>query len=131
MRPNALLVLGALFACGCHEGSGFPESLASGVVQYEGKPLEQGTITFIAKDGATPSAQGEISQGDYQVWVPHGSKRVEIHSSKWTGKSYEEFGIKEMIQFLPDRYNEKSTLTAEIGPENKVELNFDLLGGSQ
>lgn len=127
---QVIILLTTTFAWGCASDSRFPESSVTGVIQYNGKPLLDGTITFISQDRSTSSAQAEILNGNYSVRVPHGSKRVEIHSSKWTGKPYEEFGIKEMIQFLPENYNEKSTLTAQIGPQKKLQLNFELQGPS-
>ncbi|WP_437202027.1 hypothetical protein [Planctomicrobium sp. SH664] len=116
---------------GCQEGPQFPESTVTGIILYNKEPLESGTITFLAENQGTPSAQAMITDGMYTVKVPHGNKRVEINSSKWTGKPYEEFGIKETIQFLPAKYNERSELRAEIGPKPELELNFELEGLSK
>jgi len=55
-------VFAPLVVFGC--GSGGPEmGRVSGTVKYQGKPLEAGTVTFIATDGQRPNATGTIQPG--------------------------------------------------------------------
>jgi hypothetical protein len=50
----------AVFGC----GSGGPTmGRVSGTVTFQGKPLDSGTVTFIATDGKNPNATGAIKPG--------------------------------------------------------------------
>jgi hypothetical protein len=67
----------SLFAGGC---SLSPASV-SGVVTYDGKPVESGEITFTPADGKGPTAGGKIEAGKYSVADVHpGSKIVQVTS---------------------------------------------------
>lgn len=59
---TALLAALVLAGTGC--GSDGPvKGRVSGTVSYQGKPLETGTVTFIATDGKNPNATGPITSG--------------------------------------------------------------------
>lgn len=129
VRLVSLLCL--LLISGCSSEAGPNESEVSGMIQLDGEPLPEGTITFVSADNSTHSAQGKIEQGEYLVNVPVGNKRVEIHASRWTGKPYEKYGIKETEQYLPAIYNEQSQLTADIKADQSLQLDFELKSDSQ
>tara|TARA_R110002111_G_scaffold255157_1_gene321304 strand:- start:99749 stop:100132 length:384 start_codon:yes stop_codon:yes gene_type:complete len=121
----------SLLLPGCFQGTNSNESEVSGFIKLDGKPLPDGTITFISADNTTHSAQGKIQNGEYVVTVPVGEKRVEIHASRWTGKPYEKYGIMETEQYLPAIYNENSQLTAEVKPAHDVQVDFELNSRAQ
>lgn len=131
MKQTSIIFLSILILSGCSAGPKSNESEVSGTIQLDGKPLPEGTITFVSADNSTHSAQGKINNGEYIVNVPVGKKRVEIHASRWTGKPYEKYGIKETEQYLPAIYNEESQLTAEVIPDTSVELDFELKSDSE
>ena len=113
-----------LLAAGC-KGDGNAKVI--GNVNYDGKPIEKGIISFAEQTGSTPSAEAIITQGKYQVDVPPGKKLVKITASKVVSSrpAYEGAANSPMIeiteQYLPAIYNEQSTLTREIttsGPQD-------------
>ena len=110
MKLIFCFILLALSIEGCFQGTDSNESEVSGFIKLDGKPLPEGTITFISADNTTHSAQGKIQDGEYVVTVPVGKKRVEIHASRWTGKPYEKYDIMETEQYysrmVSDRYEE-------------------------
>jgi len=59
-------LLSALSAPGCGS-SGPVMGRVSGNVTFRGKPLEKGTVTFIATDGERPNATGTIQDGYYAL----------------------------------------------------------------
>jgi hypothetical protein len=102
----------------------------SGTVNYDGKPLPDGYISF-APDG--PGAQGggagaKITDGQYQLRTAAGKYRVQITANKMMPLPKGEVGMygeKEMErQYIPERYNAKSELTAEVPGSGKTD--FDL-----
>jgi len=96
------------------------------MIQFDGKPLPSGTVTFIATDNGTTSQQAKINDGMYQAMVPVGEKRVEIHASRIIGKPPPEHEIPEKKQYIPARYNQKSELRARVQEGSQLQLNFDL-----
>lgn len=131
MKLIFCFILLALSIEGCFQGTDSNESEVSGFIKLDGKPLPEGTITFISADNTTHSAQGKIQDGEYVVTVPVGKKRVEIHASRWTGKPYEKYDIMETEQYLPAIYNEQSQLTADVKPAEDVQINFELDSSAQ
>lgn len=123
----ALLVAGLV---GCGGGSG--RSGVQGTVSYGGEPVDNGTIGFVGADGAR--ANGPIVDGKYSLDAERGpapgKNKVEIYWNKKTGKKIPTPGdadvmMEETKQLLPDRYNTKTELTADITTSsNKVD--FDL-----
>lgn len=109
---------------GCSETS--PErGNVSGQVQLNGKPLPEGTIRFIPEQ-STPGAIAfaRISAGAYRMegeTAPViGKYRVEIEAMGKTGEkepapdSPPGTLIEVERQYLPEKYNARTTLTAEI-----------------
>ena len=104
----------------------------TGKITIDGNPIEQGAITFVSIDGATPVGGGTISNGTYFAEVPPGQKRVVVNGQKLVGT--------EPLYDVPDSptrdklervtpliYNnqQNSPLTADIKGETK-DLDFDL-----
>jgi hypothetical protein len=58
----AVVVMFVLVVLGCGSG-GPPMGRVSGVVTYKDKPLDTGTVTFVATDGKSPNATGTIKSG--------------------------------------------------------------------
>jgi len=127
-----------LIPAGCGSGAlKYEPAGVSGMVTYQGEPLEKGLIRFIPDtqviDGqvAGKPVFASIQAGQYKVPAEHGAavgkNRIEIVSYRKTGKTMqmEETIVDEEVQFLPERFNTDSTLSAEIQPgENS--LDFEL-----
>jgi hypothetical protein len=121
-----------LFTAGCSEKN--PRVAVAGTVTYQKNNLPQGTITFIPKDLTTgtmesaPITDGKYTfapgkgllPGSYQVAISAIEGKARPLANEAPGAPR---GGKEL---LPEQYNTRSVLTAEVtGPESK-ELDFAL-----
>ena len=134
---RAALCLLVTAMLGCQEAG--PERAAvTGIVEFDGKPLETGSIAFIP-NGAEggPSSGSTIENGKYSIPKENGavvgSHRVEIRWPKKTGKQIPVVPpatsatgvVDEVEEGLPAKYNTKSTLveTVESGP-NSIDFHL-------
>jgi hypothetical protein len=131
---------------GC--GGGSSGVAVSGKVTFNGKPVKEGSISFIPVEGTNgPTAGTSISDGSFSIGreggpVP-GKYRVEINSYEdirpatdkelagaLFGRSAESFkdAPKQMARknVVPPRYNETSELTATIPTAASFEVNYSL-----
>lgn len=78
MTRNFLLCLCLLLLAGCAR-----QSTVTGEVAYEGKPIEQGVITFLPADGKGSAASADIEAGRFTVEeVMPGPKVVQITATR-------------------------------------------------
>lgn len=124
----------SLPGCGTRQG---PERAAvEGQVTLDGKPVEQGAISF-APSGETQgmTAGGAITNGRFRIESDRGpvvgTNQVRINASAKTGRKVQapmsEPGVltDEIVEAVPARFNSKSTLTRELkAGENR--LDFEL-----
>ena len=61
------MVAFALTAAGCGSGDGIPRHTVSGNVTLDGKPLEDGQITFTPELAGNPAAGATIKAGAYSL----------------------------------------------------------------
>src|SRR5215207_384142 len=124
------LATALLFLIGCK-----PEAKrygVSGVVKYKGEPVKFGTISFRSDDGQTGGAQ--VVDGKYEIpaatGLPPGKYQVAVtypDPKAPKPKEGEPPGVvAEVKDLLPDKYNNKTELTAEIKAESNNVVNFDL-----
>jgi len=119
------VVLLGMLGCG---SSGPPTHEIKGKVTFDGETIKEGVVFFESSDPKTPKVNTSISDGVYKAELPAGKYAVRITAMKMAkyppgkvGASGEKEGPQ---QFLPPKFNEKSTLTADIsGPR---ELDFAL-----
>lgn len=135
-RCNALALLGIAVAAwgGCGPADPFKHVGVSGKVTFDGKPLTDGTITFLpVVSGA--AAHGTITDGSYAIARSQGpgpgSYRVEISKNVPTGRrvpdpEYPGKTMEETRNAVPDRYNFNSELKAEIQGADDQTFDFDL-----
>jgi len=125
-----LVVLVLCFA-GCSGSDDGPKTVTvSGEVILDGKPLEDGEIVFLPADGQGRSDAGRISEGHYSFESTLGEKKVDIQS--WQEipgtvkklESGEEGG--EVEQVVPAKYNDETTLTANVTDSGEKTFNFAL-----
>jgi hypothetical protein len=129
LRAAGFFLLGAAVATGCGGGGGTGD--VSGTVTYDGKPVEQGSISFVPADGKGPSAGGAIKDGKYEASkVPAGTAKVIINGAKVTGKKkmYDDPAapyVQTASELLPAKYNEATELRYDVrsGAQTK---DFDL-----
>jgi hypothetical protein len=132
MRKLAGVVLVAV-CLALSSGCGASQSSAEGAVTYDGQPVTSGVIAFVASDGkAGGGGGGTILDGRYktppEVVLKPGKYRVEIRWARPTGKKVrsetgDELNVTE--EGLPEKYNNKSELTADIkAGSNTIDFNL-------
>lgn len=116
--------------CGC--GSSSPTLYdVTGTVTFDGQPVTDGEIILIpVEPGETPDA-GPIKDGKFSLKARPGEKKVDIQAvRKHPTKTVPDpvTGTRPALEsYIPERYNSKTELTAEIGPGQEP-LEFDLTG---
>ena len=103
----------------------------AGTVTYQGQPLRKGIVNFFPTDGKGRSASGIIADGKFTTRVAAGPKKVQIEGFKVVGRERAQPAnpnspvVNIEKQILPERYNVKSELTANITSDSHV-LDFPL-----
>ncbi len=120
----AAFVVAAGLVVGC--GGGVPEAEVSGTISYDGKPIEDGAITFFPTDGKGSTGGGTIKDGKYSATkVAVGKTKGVISGSKVVGKK----------KIYPTPDSPEMPVTAEILPakysgREKTELIYETKRGS-
>ena len=124
------VLVGSSLAAGCGSGDG-PAAEVSGTVTYDGKPVEEGGISFVAADGSAPGGGGVIKGGKYTATrVPIGNTKVSITAVKVVGqkKAYDapDSPLTPITEpLLPAKYNTATELRFEVKPGSQTK-DFDL-----
>lgn len=123
----AVFLAAAGLVAGCGGGGGE----VSGTVTYDGKPVEQGSISFVPADGKGPTTGDAIKDGKYTVHkVPAGTAKVIIYGSKMAEKKkmYNDpkaDWVQTATDYIPDKYNKATELKYDVQSGNQTK-DFDL-----
>ena len=131
MFAAGLVGLAALAGCGGEAPP--PKAPVKGAVTLDGKKLEAGTIQFLSADRQLPTTAAAIQDGAYAADVHVGKMRVQISAPKVVGKRkvYDtpDSPVKDVTkEMIPDRYNVKSDLTADVKAGENT-FDFELKTG--
>lgn len=113
----------AVALVGCSGDDGTAD--VSGTVSYDGKPVDDGAITFLPAGGKGGTAGGVIKGGKYTATkVPVGNSKVVISGSKVVGKK----------KMYPTPDSPEMPVTAELLPAKysdslKTELSYEVKAG--
>ncbi len=118
--PLLFLLTALLLGCGPR----WQVTAVSGTVTLDGKPLEDGKISFRSTTTSTPPQIGNITAGQFACQVTTGPQRVEISATR-TIPGAASTGIGE-ANYIPPRYNTQSTLTVEVTASGPNSFTFDL-----
>ncbi len=122
-----LLMCFAVSISGCGGDGKYP---VHGQVTWAGKPIpddHNGFVTLTPVDGSIAPDAGPIGpDGRFDFRASPGEKRVEILIARSQGAVIEAMGMAAQEQYVPERYNEKTELTATI-KKGSNELQFDLV----
>ena len=111
----------------------------TGKVTFDGTPLEEGMISFMPRETSGMSAGAQIKNGVYSARVSPGKMIVKIYAERpltpdeakalqnnpMSGSSMTPSGVEVKKQFIPENYNDRSTLFVEI-QGNQKDLDFQL-----
>jgi len=132
------LTLGVLVAVGLFSFAGCAGKTfeVEGTVEIDGKPVDSASISFEPTDGKGPGFGGVITDGKYKFisapGVEPGKRIVRITGMTKTGKQIPSGPppnpgpmVDEIMPF-PERYNEKSELTADFEHGKVNHFDFKL-----
>jgi hypothetical protein len=111
-----------IFGCGNPSG----KVNVSGTVSWEGQPLSKGDITFFNSEDGNAAGAGRVKDGRYSFVCKPGKMRVEINADRFLPGAGVDETTPAREQYIPDRYNAKSELTAEVTLDGKNEFDFSL-----
>jgi hypothetical protein len=122
-RPIRIIwLLGFSLLFGCSQSE---MAEVSGAVTWEGVAIPNGDIVFAATDPHVPAAAGKILDGRFAFRCKPGEKRVDIRSYRLTGRKTSQ-GNPEGEMYIPERYNTKSELTANVSLNGENRFEFAL-----
>lgn len=121
-----LLVAAILVAGGCRRDAGPVKEVVSGTVTLDGKPLSKGDVIFSPEAANLPADAGKLQDGRYSFRAVAGRHRVVIRavSDKPMVTSPVDPPVFESI--VPARYNDATTLTADVTPAGPNQFDFKL-----
>ena len=126
-RAVSWILLAVILGCGTSH-----RAAVVGKVSLDGKPVDDGIITFIPSgDNRGSPAWGKIQAGDYAIPAKTGpsvgTNRVEIRWARKTGRMVPiDPTIEETVEAVPVRYNSQSVLQVEIKPgTNQFDFNLN------
>src|SRR5260221_9555454 len=116
-----MVVLAAL--AGCHREP--PTYRVTGSVTWNGEPIPDGVINFIAEDMSIAPDSGKIVNGRYDARVKAGRKKIEVyaHREKKLNTVMNQ-GARE--GYIPAKYNALSTLIREVKADGENKFDFSL-----
>ena len=120
----SMVIAFTLGALGCNPNGAGLHSV-SGEVKFDGQPVERGSIAFIPNDSAQRTATSRIENGKYTLLAPLGTSRVEVLATRDNGPVDKVMGQAPQLQYVPEKYNVESELTADVKPSDNT-LDFDL-----
>ena len=126
LKIVAMFAVGLLgLVVGCSNEVGPKKYDVSGAVKVDGKEVAEGEIIFQSDDKSVGAEGGAIKDGKYALKAREGKNKVEIRATRIVPGKKGPMGEDWVEQFIPEQYNEKSTLTAEVG-SGKTKHDFEL-----
>lgn len=135
MRKTLGIVVAGLIlwiGAGCMRSPADPEAETydvSGTVSLDGQPLEKGGILFKLSDERLPPASAMVEGGEFSLKARAGLSRVEIRSPREGPNPTNR--MSRFVEAIPEYYNQKSTLTADVVPGGANRFEFRLQSGKR
>lgn len=114
--------------CGLFLGCGSTAPVpVNGTVTWNGQPVADGNIVFKPTDGTIDEQSGSITNGEFTVQVTPGKKRIEIYGMRQAvGQTNDAMRSAPRENYIPERYNTKSTLSEEVRAKGENRFTFNL-----
>lgn len=123
-RSPLLLVLLILPLAGCAVQEK-KTCAVTGKVTWNGKPLPDGDILLRPSDGIQVPEAGTIIDGAFEMQAKPGTNLVEIRACR-PSKFDPVMGATAPEPYIPDKYNNKTTLKVEVKQGEANAFTFDL-----
>ena len=126
------MLVACLVCClfGCGPAPGPATHAVSGTVTLDGKPLATGDVIFDSETENMPAVMGKLKEGHYAYRAMAGRHRVSIQSVG--GKPRLSPGMPPVFKpLVPPRYNQSTTLTADVTAAGTNRFDFDLTSDRQ
>ena len=101
--------------------------LVKGTVTLDQQPVAEGDILFLSPDKDRGPDPGRIKAGQYELKTTAGKKRVEISAARIRpGGARGAGGEPVPEEYIPERYNIASELTADVAAQDGAQVDFAL-----
>ncbi len=101
----------------------------AGTVTFNSTPVDGGEIIVRSQDGKHAAAS-LITNGHYELKATTGPKTVEVTAMRDVPGKFQEYNPGEKVpvreQFIPAKYNAKTTLKLDVAAKDTPDANFDL-----
>ena len=131
-RGSRRVLVACLTCCllGCGRPSGPATHAVSGTVSLDGKPLATGDVIFYAKTENIPAVMGKLVEGHYAFRAAAGQHSVSIQSVGGKPRAVTAGMPPVSKPIVPARYNQATTLTADVIATGTNRFDFDLTSDS-
>lgn len=119
----------ACLACcllGCGRATGPATYPVSGTVTLNGKPLVTGDVIFYPETENMPAVMGKLEEGRYSFRAVAGRHRVSIQAVGGKPRVVSPVMPPVFERLVPARYNQSTTLTADVTATGTNRFDFDL-----
>ncbi|MCC6511902.1 MAG: hypothetical protein IT423_22580 [Pirellulaceae bacterium] len=110
---------------GCNTEKGPRKYDISGTVKFDGQDIVEGEIVFQPQNESIGAEGGVIKDGRYSMKAREGVNQVQVRATRVVPGKKGPLGEDWVEQFIPEQYNDQSTLTAEVG-SGKTKHDFDM-----
>jgi hypothetical protein len=118
------MIVSALLASGCGPARRSDTAPVTGQVTLGGRPIVDGDIRFDPEDPRRGPRAARIERGHYAGQAPVGRNRVSITASGTTKNSPMVDGVRLPVNIVQARYNDATTLTADVLSGETNTLDF-------
>lgn len=126
LHLGLVIVLGTALGCGSDATKLGKLTAVKGTVNLDKKPMPEGEIMFVLS-GQAPKII-PVKDGVYAGEAYIGSNKVEIRAFKvGPALTTDPTNTPTKINIIPDRYNSKTTYTAEVAATGANEFKFDVV----
>ena len=122
-RRHPFLAIALIAMFGCSQEA--PTYRVTGSVTWNGEPIPNGVINFIAADDAVAPDTAKIVAGRYDARVKAGRKKIEIYADR-EKKLDTVMNQGEREAYIPPKFNAQSKITREVTPRGENHFDFSL-----
>ena len=119
-------LLSVLSTAGCSKPGRPGYHTVTGRITFDGQPLENGFVQFVPVGSKISPESGRIAKGLYRLESKAGKVTVHVLSTRLTGKMDPVMNTAIEEMFVPERYNSKSELKADVVADKANAIDFDL-----